>query len=195
MIMKGKNHPQVPAGFFRDEYTEFEIWQMERDELIRKAFEPLAVDMLIYFKDNHTRLYKRLLSILTKEEAVEVIRDALMHSTSKLFKSLGFELLRSRADYCAFFFLHLHDFIDDYAFQSLSYHPIIRGKFFLFRAFRTFCIATRLKDAMSVSFRKCAKYKHILPVIESVTWVDEKTGATYPIFETYIDEDGSLVIE
>lgn len=193
--MEENNHIQVSSNHIRDRIMRCEEMKKERDERIRKAFEPLAVDMLSYFKVNYAKLYDKLLRILTKEEAVEVIRDALMHSTSKLFKSLGFELLRSRADYCAFFFLHLHDFIDDYAFQSLSYHPIIRGKFFLFRAFRTFSIATRLKDAMSASFRKCAKHKHILPIIECVTWVDEKTGATYPTFETYIDEYGSLGIE
>lgn len=173
----------------------YEAQKREREDRIRKAFEPLAVDMLGYFKVNHVNLYDKLLRILTKEEAVEVIRDALMHSTSKLFKSLGFELLRSQADYCAFFYLHLNDFIDDYAFQSLSYYPIIRGKFYLFRTCRTFSIATSLKGAMVSSFRKVAKPKHTRPIIESITWVDEKTGATYPTFETYIDEDGSLGIE
>lgn len=192
--MNRKNNLEVSSGFFRDEYTEFEIQQMDRDNRIRKAFEPLAVDMLGYFKDNHTKLYKKLLRILTEEEAVDVIRDALMHSTSKMLKDLGYTLLGSQAAYCNFFFLHLNDFIDDYAFQSLCYHPIIRGKFFLFRAFRTFSIATRLKDTMASSFRKCAKLKHTRPIIESITWVDEKTGATYPIFETYIDEDGNLGI-
>lgn len=192
--MKGKNHLEVSSGFSRDEYTEFEIWQRERDERIRKAFEPLAVDMLDYFKVNYAWLYKKLLRILTQEEAVAVIRDALMYSTSKLFESLGFDFLRSRADYCAFFYIHLNDFIDDYALQSLSYYPIIRGKFYLFRTSRTFNIATKLKDAMYKSFRKVAKPKHTRPIIENITWVDEKTGATYPIFETHIDEDGNLGI-
>lgn len=150
--------------------------------------------MLGYFKENNVMLYKKLLSILTEEEAAEVIRDALMHSTSELFKSLGFDLLRSQADYCAFFFLRLDDYIRDYAFQSLSYSPIIRGKFYLFRTFRTFSITTSLKGAMASSFRKVAKPKHTRPIIESITWVDEKTGTTYPIFETYVDEDGSLGI-
>lgn len=45
---------------------------------------------------------------------------------------------------------------------------------------------------MASSFRKVTKPKHTRPIIESITWVDEKTGTTYPIFETYIDEDGSL---
>lgn len=193
--MEDNNHIKASSNHIRERIMRCEAQKRERDERTRKAFELLAVDMLGYFKENHTKLYKKLLRILTKEEAVEVIRDALMHSTSYLFKSLGFDLLKSRADYCAFFFLHLNDFISDYAFQLLSYHPIIRGKFFLFRAFRTFSISTRLKDAMSASFRKCAKHKHILPIIESITWVDEKTGATYPIFETYIDEYGSLGIE
>lgn len=192
--MKGKNHLEASSGFFRDEYTEFETQQRERDERIRKAFEPLAVDMLDYFKAKNAKLYKKLLCILTEEEAVAVIRDALMYSTSKLFESLGFDLLRSQADYCAFFYLHLNDFIDDYAFQLLSYYPIIRGKFYIFRTSRTFSIATSLKDAMASSFRKVAKPKHTRPIIESITWVDEKTGATYPIFETYINEDGSLGI-
>ena len=192
--MKGKNHLEASSDFFRDEYTEFETWQREREERIRKAFEPLAVDMLGYFKENNAKLYKKLLRILTEEEAVAVIRDALMHSTSELFKSLGFDLLRSQADYCAFFFLHLNDFIRDYAFQLLSRHPTIRKGFTLFRALRTLNIALRLTGAMSSSFRKCARRKYVLPIIECVTWVDEKTGATYPIFETYIDEDGSLGI-
>lgn len=189
--MGGNNHPRVTL---RDLSMGHEKWKAEREELIRKAFEPLAVDMLDYFKGKNAKLYKRLLRILTEEEAVAVIRDALMHSTSKLFKSLGFDLLKSRADYCAFFFLHLNDFISEYAFQLLSRHQIIRRKFFLFRMLRTFNIALRLKEAMPASFRKCSKHKHILPIIECVTWVDEKTGATYPIFETYIDEDGSLGI-
>lgn len=191
--MKRKNNLEVSSGFFRDEYTEFEIWQMEREERIRKAFEPLAVDILGYFKDNNAKLYKRLLRILTEEEAVAVIRDALMHSTSELFKSLGFNILRSQADYCAFFFLHLNDYIRDYAFQLLGYHPTIRKRFKLFRALRTLNIASRLTSAMSASFRKCAKRKHVLPIIENITFVCE-TGATYPTFETYIDEDGSLGI-
>lgn len=192
--MEDNNHIKAYSNRIRDRIMRYEAQKREREDRIRKAFEPLAVDMLGYFKVNHVKLYDKLLRILTKEEAVEVIRDALMHSTSKLFKSLGFELLRSRADYCAFFFLHLNEFIDDYAFQSLSCHPTIRGKFFLFRAFRTFSIATRLKDAMASSLRKCAKHKHILPIIDNITWVNEKTGATYPTFETYIDEDGSLGI-
>lgn len=172
----------------------YEAQKREREECIRKAFEPLAVDMLDYFKVNYAWLYKKLLRILTQEEAVEVIRDALMHSTSCLFKSLGFNLLLSQADYCAFFFLHLDDYIRDYAFQLLGYHPTIRKGFTLFRALRTLNIALRLTGAMSSSFRKCAKRKHVLPIIENITWVDEKTGATYPTFETYIDEDGSLWI-
>lgn len=172
----------------------YEAKKREREECIRKAFEPLAVDMLDYFKVNYAWLYKELLRILTQEEAVAVIRDALMYSTSKLFESLGFDLLRSQADYCSFFYLHLNDFIDDCAFQSLSYYPIIRGKFHIFRTCRTFSITTSLKGAMASSFRKVAKPKHTRPIIESITWVDEKTGATYPIFETYIDEDGSLGI-
>lgn len=192
--MKGKNHLEVSSNHIRERIMAYEAQKREREECIRKAFEPLAVDMLDYFKENNAKMYKRLLRILTEEEAIAVIRDALMHSTSKLFESLGFDLLRSQADYCAFFFLHLNDYIRDYAFQLLGYHPIIRGKFFLFRAFRTFSISTRLKDAMSASFMKCAKHKHILPIIESITWVCEKTYATYPIFETYIDEDGSLGI-
>ena len=192
--MKGKNHLEVSSGFSRGEYTEFEIWQRERDEHIRKAFEPLAVDMLDYFKEKNAKLYKRLLRILTEEEAVAVIRDALMYSTSKLFESLGFDLLRSQADYCAFFFLHLNDYISDYAFQLLSRHPTIRKGFSLFRALRTLNIALRLTGAMSASFRKCSKRKHVLLIIESIAWVCEKTGATYPIFETYIDEDGNLGI-
>nr|DAX46053.1 MAG TPA: hypothetical protein [Caudoviricetes sp.] len=185
---------KASSGFFRDEYTEFEIWKMEKDNRIRKAFEPLAVDMLDYFKKKNAKLYKRLLRILTEEEAVAVIPDAIMHSTSCLFKSLGFNLLRSQADYCAFFFLHLDNYIRDYAFQLLGYHPTIRKGFTLFRALRTLNIASRLTSAMSASFRKCAKRKYVLPIIESITWVCEKTGATYPIFETYIDEDGSLGI-
>ena len=189
--MSGKNHPRVSL---QDLSRGYEKRKTEREERIRKAFEPLAVDMLDYFKVNYAWLYKKLLRILTQEEAVAVIRDALMYSTSKLFESLGFDLLRSQADYCAFFYLHLNDFIDDYAFQSLSYYPIIRGKFYIFRTFRTFSIATSLKGAMASSFRKVAKPKHTRPIIESITWVDEKTGATYPIFETYIDEDGSLGI-
>ena len=172
----------------------YDAQKREREECIRKAFEPLAVDMLDYFKVNYAWLYKKLLRILTQEEAIAVIRDALMYSTSKLFESLGFDLLRSQADYCAFFYLHLNDFIDDYAFQSLSYSPIIRGKFYLFRTFRTFSIATSLKGAMASSFRKCAKRKHVLPIIENITFVCE-TGATYPTFEAYIDEDGSLGID
>lgn len=192
--MEENNQHKISSNHIRERIMAYEAQKREREECIRKAFEPLAVDMLDYFKVNYAWLYKKLLRILTQEEAVAVIRDALMHSTSKLFESLGFELLMSRADYCAFFFLHLNEFIDDYAFQSLSCHPTIRGKFFLFRAFRTFSIATRLKDAMASSFRKCAKHKHTRPIIESITWVDEKTGATYPIFETYIDEDGNLGI-
>lgn len=192
--MKRKNNLDVSSGFFRDEYTEFEIQQMERDNRIRKAFEPLAVDMLGYFKEKNAKLYKRLLRILTEEEAVAVIRDALMYSTSCLFESLGFNLLSSQADYCAFFFLHLNDYIRDYAFQLLSRHPTIRKRFKLFRALRTLNTASRLTRAMSSSFRKVAKPKHTRPIIESITWVDKKTGATYPIFETYIDEDGSLGI-
>lgn len=192
--MKGKNHLEASSDFFRDEYTEFEIQQMDRDNRIRKAFEPLAVDMLGYFKENNAKLYNKLLRILTKEEAVEVIRDALMHSTSCLFKSLGFDSLRSQADYCAFFFLHLNDYIRDYAFQLLCYQPLMRKRFFIFKTCRTFNIASKLTSDMSSSFRKCAKRKHVLPIIENITWVDEKTGATYPIFETYIDEDGSLGI-
>ena len=172
----------------------YEAQKREREDRIRKAFEPLAVDMLDYFKVNYAWLYKKLLRILTQEEAVAVIRDALMYSTSKLFESLGFDLLRSQADYCNFFFLHLNDFIDDYAFQLLSRHPTIRKGFSLFRALRTLNIALRLKGAMSSSFRKCAKRKHVLLIIENITWVDEKTGATYQTFETYIDEDGSLGI-
>lgn len=173
----------------------YEAQKREREDRIRKAFEPLAVDMLGYFKVNHVNLYDKLLRILTKEEAVDVIRDALMYSTSCLFESLGFNLLRSQADYCSFFYLHLNDFIDDYAFQSLSYYPIIRWKLHLFRTCRTFSIATSLKGAMASSFRKVAKPKHTRPIIESITWVDEKTGTTYPIFKTYVDEDGSLGIE
>lgn len=192
--MKGKNHLEVSSGFSRDEYTEFEIWQRERDEHIRKAFEPLAVDMLDYFKEKNAKLYKRLLRILTEEEAVAVIRDALMYSTSCLFESLGFNLLRSQADYCSFFYLHLNDFIRDYAFQLLSRHPTIRKSFKLFRALRTLNIAFRLTDIMASSFRKCAKRNHALPIIENTTWVCEKTYATYPTFEAYIDEDGSLGI-
>lgn len=172
----------------------YEEQKREREERIRKAFEPLAVEMLGYFNEKNAKLYKRLLRILTEEEAVAVIRDALMYSTSCLFESLGFNLLMSQADYCSFFYLHLNDFIGDYAFQSLSYYPIIRGKFYLFRTCRTFSIATSLKGAMVSSFRKVAKPKHTRPIIESITWVDEKTGATYPIFETYIDEDGILGI-
>ena len=192
--MEDNNHIKAYSNRIRDRIMRYEAQKREREDRIRKAFEPLAVDMLGYFKVNHVKLYDKLLRILTKEEAVEIIRDALMHSTSKLFKSLGFELLRSRADYCAFFYLHLNDFIDDYAFQSLSYYPIIRGKFHLFRTSRTFSIATSLKGAMASSFRKVAKPKHTRPIIESITWVDEKTGATYPIFETYVEEDGSLGI-
>ena len=169
----------------------YEAKKREREECIRKAFEPLAVDMLGYFKENNAKLYKRLLRILTEEEAVAVIRDALMHSTSELLKSLGFNFLRSQADYCAFFFLHLNDYISDYAFQLLGYHPAIRKGFNSFRALRTLSIASRLTSAMSASFRKCAKRKHVIPIIESITFVCE-TGATYPTFETYIDEDGSL---
>ena len=193
--MKGKNHLEVSSGFSRDGYTEFEIWQRERDEHIRKAFEPLAVDMLGYFKEKNAKLYKTLLRILTEEEAVAVIRDAIMYSTSCLFESLGFNLLRSQADYCSFFYLHLNYYIMDYAFQLLSRHPTIRKGFSLFRALRTLNIALRLTGAMSSSFRKCAKRKHVLLIIENTTWVCEKTYATYPIFETYIDEDGSLGIE
>jgi len=192
--MGDNNHIKASSNHIRERIMAYEAQKREREECIRKAFEPLAVDMLDYFKEKNAKLYKRLLRILTEEEAVAVIRDALMYSTSKLFESLGFDLLRSQADYCAFFYLHLNDFIDDYAFQSLSCHPTIRGKFFLFRAFRTFSIATRLKDAMASSFRKVAKPKHTRPIIESITWVDEKTGATYPIFETYVEEDGSLGI-
>lgn len=195
IIMKRKNNLEVSSGFFRDEYTEFEIHQMERDNRIRKAFEPLAVDMLDYFKENNAKLYKKLLRILTQEEAVAVIRDALMYSTSCLFKSLGFNLLRSQADYCSFFYLHLNDYIRDYAYGLLSRHPTIRKSFKLFRALRTLNISFRLTGIMASSFRKCAKRKHVLPIIENITWVDDKTGATYPTFETYIDEDGSLGIE
>lgn len=192
--MEDNNHIKAYSNRIRDRIMRYEAQKREREECIRKAFEPLAVDMLDYFKVNYAWLYKKLLRILTQEEAVAVIRDALMYSTSKLFESLGFDLLRSRADYCAFFFLHLNDFIDDYAFQSLSYYPIIRGKFYIFRTCRTFSIATSLKGAMASSFRKVAKPKHTRPIIESITWVCEKTGATYPIFETYVEEDGSLGI-
>ena len=140
----------------------------------------MAVDMLDYFKVNYAWLYKKLLRILTQEEAVAVIRDALMYSTSKLFESLGFDLLRSQADYCAFFYLHLNDFIDDYAFQSLSYYPIIRGKFYLFRTCRTFSIATSLKGAMASSFRKVAKPKHTRPIIESSNLGGREDGSDIP---------------
>lgn len=192
--MKGKNHLEVSSGFSRDEYTEFEIWQRERDEHIRKAFEPLAVDMLGYFKEKNAKLYKTLLRILTEEEAVAVIRDAIMYSTSCLFESLGFNLLRSQADYCSFFYLHLNYYIRDYAYGLLSRHPTIRKSFKLFRALRTLNISFRLTGIMASSFRKCAKRKHVLLIIECVTWVDKKTGATYPTFETYIDKDESLGI-
>lgn len=192
--MEDNNHIKASSNHIRERIMAYEEQKREREKRIRKAFEPLAVDMLSYFNVNYAWLYKTLLRILTLEEATAVIRDALMYSTSKLFESLGFDLLRSRADYCAFFFLHLNDFIDDYAFQSLSYYPIIRGKFYLFRTSRTFSIATSLKGAMASSFRKVAKPKHTRPIIESITWVDEKTGATYPIFETYVEEDGSLGI-
>ena len=192
--MEEKNNLQVSSNRIRDRIERYEAQKIEREERIRKAFEPLAVDVLGYFKENNAKLYKRLLSILTEEEAVAVIRDALMYSTSCLFESLGFDLLRSQADYCAFFFLHLNDYIRDYAFQLLGYHPTIRKGFTLFRALRTLNIASKLTGAMSSSFRKCAKRKHVLPIIENTTWVCEKTYATYPIFETYIDEDGSLGI-
>lgn len=192
--MEENNHTQVFSNHIRERIIRCEAQKREREECIRKAFEPLAVDMLDYFKEKNAKLYKRLLRILTEEEAVAVIRDALMHSTSKLFKSLGFELLWSQADYCAFFFLDLCDFVRDYAFQLLGYHPTIRKGFKLFRALRTLNIALRLTGAMSSSFRKCARRKYILPIIENITWVDENTGATYPTFETYIDEDGSLGI-
>ena len=189
--MGDNNHIKASSNHIRDRIMAYEAKKREREECIRKAFEPLAVDMLGYFKDNNAKLYKRLLRILTEEEAVAVIRDALMHSTSELFKSLGFDFLRSQADYCAFFFLHLNDYISDYAFQLLGYHPAIRKGFNSFRALRTLSIASRLTSAMSASFRKCAKRKHVIPIIESITFVCE-TGATYPTFETYIDEDGSL---
>lgn len=192
--MEDNNHIKASSNHIRERIMAYEAQKIEREECIRKAFEPLAVDMLDYFKENNAKLYKKLLRILTEEEAVAVIRDALMYSTSCLFESLGFNLLRSQADYCSFFYLHLNDFIDDYAFQLLSYYPIIRGKFYLFRTFRTFSIATSLKGAMASSFRKCAKRKHVLLIIESITWVCEKTYATYPTFEAYIDEDGSLGI-
>lgn len=189
--MGDNNHIEASSNHIRERIMAYEAKKREREECIRKAFEPLAVDMLGYFKDNNAKLYKRLLRILTEEEAVAVIRDALMHSTSELFKSLGFDFLRSQADYCAFFFLHLNDYISDYAFQLLGYHPAIRKGFNSFRALRTLSIASRLTSAMSASFRKCAKRKHVIPIIESITFVCE-TGATYPTFETYIDEDGSL---
>lgn len=189
--MGDNNHIKASSNHIRERIMAYEAKKREREECIRKAFEPLAVDMLGYFKDNNAKLYKRLLRILTEEEAVAVIRDALMHSTSELFKSLGFDFLRSQADYCAFFFLHLNDYISDYAFQLLGYHPAIRKGFNSFRALRTLSIASRLTSAMSASFRKCAKRKHVIPIIESITFVCE-TGATYPTFETYIDEDGSL---
>ena len=192
--MEDNNHIKAYSNHIRERIMAYEAQKREREECIRKAFEPLAVDMLDYFKVNYAWLYKKLLRILTQEEAVEVIRDALMHSTSCLFKSLGFNLLLSQADYCAFFFLHLDDYIRDYAFQLLGYHPTIRKGFTLFRALRTLNIALRLTGAMSSSFRKCAKRKHVLPIIENITWVDDKTGTTYPIFETYIDEDGSFGI-
>ena len=189
--MGDNNHIKASSNHIRERIMAYEAKKREREECIRKAFEPLAVDMLGYFKDNNAKLYKRLLRILTEEEAVAVIRDALMHSTSELFKSLGFDFLRSQADYCAFFFLHLNDYISDYAFQLLGYHPAIRKGFNSFRALRTLSIASRLTSAMSASFRKCAKRKHVIPIIESITFGCE-TGATYPTFETYIDEDGSL---
>ena len=189
--MGDNNHIKASSNHIRERIMAYEAKKREREECIRKEFEPLAVDMLGYFKDNNAKLYKRLLRILTEEEAVAVIRDALMHSTSELFKSLGFDFLRSQADYCAFFFLHLNDYISDYAFQLLGYHPAIRKGFNSFRALRTLSIASRLTSAMSASFRKCAKRKHVIPIIESITFVCE-TGATYPTFETYIDEDGSL---
>lgn len=192
--MEDNNHIKASSNHIRERIIRCEAQKIEREERIRKAFEPLAVDMLGYFKDNNAKLYKKLLRILTEEEAVAVIRDALMYSTSKLFESLGFSILRSQADYCAFFFLYLNDFIRDYAFQLLSRHPTIRKGFTLFRALRTLNIASKLTSAMSASFRKCSKRKHVLPIIESITWVDEKTGATYPTFETYVDEDGSLGI-
>lgn len=192
--MEDNNHIKSSSNHIRERIIRCEAQKREREERIRKAFEPLAVDMLDYFKENNAKLYKKLLRILTEEEAVAVIRDALMYSTSCLFESLGFNLLRSQADYCSFFYLHLNDFTRDYAFQLLSRHPTIRKGFTLFRALRTLNIASRLTSAMSSSFRKCAKRKHVLLIIESITWVCEKTGATYPIFETYIDEDGSLGI-
>lgn len=192
--MEDNNHIKAYSNHIRERIMAYEAQKREREECIRKAFEPLAVDMLDYFKVNYAWLYKKLLRILTQEEATAVVRDALMHSTSKMLKDLGYTLLGTQAAYCNFFFLHLNDFIDDYAFQSLSYYPIIRGKFYLFRTSRTFSIATSLKGAMVSSFRKVAKPKHTRPIIESITWVDEKTGATYPIFETYVEEDGSLGI-
>ena len=126
--MEDNNHIKASSNHIRERIMAYEAQKREREECIRKAFEPLAVDMLDYFKVNYAWLYKKLLRILTQEEAVAVIRDALMYSTSKLFESLGFDLLRSQADYCALFYLHLNDFIDDYAFQSLSYYPNIRGE-------------------------------------------------------------------
>nr|DAX55722.1 MAG TPA: hypothetical protein [Caudoviricetes sp.] len=193
--MEDNNHIKSSSNHIRERIMAYEEQKREREERIRKAFEPLAVEMLGYFKEKNAKLYKRLLRILTEEEAVAVIRDALMYSTSCLFESLGFNLLRSQADYCSFFYLHLNDFIGDYAFQLLSRHPTIRKGFSLFRALRTLNIALRLTGAMSSSFRKCAKHKHILSIIDCITYVNEKTGATYPTFETYIDEDGSLGIE
>ena len=192
--MEDNNHIKAYSNHIRERIMAYEAQKREREECIRKAFEPLAVDMLDYFKVNYSWRYKKLLRILTQEEAVAVIRDALMYSTSKLFESLGFDLLRSQAGYCDFFYLHLNDFIYDYAFQLLSRHPTIRKGFTLFRALRTLNIALRLTGAMSSSFRKCAKPKRTRPIIESITWVDEKTGTTYPIFETYVEEDGSLGI-
>lgn len=192
--MEDNNHIKASSNHIRERIMAYEAQKREREECIRKAFEPLAVDMLDYFKEKNAKLYKKLLRILTEEEAVAVIRDALMYSTSCLFESLGFNFLRSQADYCSFFYLHLNDYIRDYAYGLLSRHPTIRKSFKLFRALRTLNIAFRLTGIMASSFRKVAKPKHTRPIIESITWVDEKTGTTYPIFETYVDEDGSLGI-
>ena len=65
---------------------------------VKVAFTPLAYDVIMRIEVHNGDLYDRLLRILDRDELHIIVRDALMYSTSCLFESFGFNLLRSQAE-------------------------------------------------------------------------------------------------
>lgn len=169
-----------------------------RDEAIasvRAEFHRNSYAVVFLLQHQEGNVYKKLLKILDEEEIRVVVRDAMMHFFLSAINTMNFLSAMSDRQRVQSIFILFESHIVEHVYEALSNNPTIRSKFSFFKKSRTRHIAYELAKALERSAGRHFLYEDICSrILNCATYTDPFSGAFFPKFVSYVDEDGNVVL-